>query len=244
MARILRRGMRGADVTQWQMFLIGLGLLNGYDGIFGGDTETATIAYQRRRKIDVDGVVANQTLSTAAARDNFAIVPDVEDDWPLKPAGFNSLANNAARAARFGSFQWRDVGNAAGEIVILGDWEDRNIVKVTCPIFNRVVRLHKDVADDYRAFMLHILDEGLQKLLLTDDGAFYPRYIRGSKTSLSNHAWGSAFDVNYEWNKLGAVPAGKGKKGSVREIVLIGVQHGWFWGGWFSRRDGMHFEHV
>ena len=69
-----------------------------------------------------------------------------------------------------------------------------------------------------------------------------PRYIRGSATTLSNHAWGTAFDVNYRWNQLGHVPALKGEIGSVRELVPRAHQLGFYWGGHFSRRDGMHFE--
>ena len=54
--------------------------------------------------------------------------------------------------------------------------------------------------------------------------------------------WSTAFDINYAWNRLGALPALRGEKGSVRELVAIAHQHGFYWGGHFSRRDGMHFE--
>jgi hypothetical protein len=50
------------------------------------------------------------------------------------------------------------------------------------------------------------------------------------------------FDVNFEWNRMGTVPALRGDKGSVRERVPIANEHGFYWGGHFSRRDGMHFE--
>jgi hypothetical protein len=34
-----------------------------------------------------------------------------------------------------------------------------------------------------------------------------------------------------------------GQHGSVRELVSIANEHGFFWGGHFDkRRDGMHFE--
>lgn len=69
-----------------------------------------------------------------------------------------------------------------------------------------------------------------------------PRFVRGSRTTLSNHSWGTAFDINYAWNCLGALPALRGEKGSVRELVPIAHRHGFYWGGHFSRRDGMHFE--
>lgn len=242
--RILRRGCSGSDVTAWQHFLIGRTLLTGAaDGIFGPGTDYGTRYYQQDKKLDNDGVVGNATLAKAL-QDGFAIVPDVDDDTPKCPPGFRALANNAARAAKFGAFKWKDRNNKAGEIEIQGNWVEKNIVQVICPRFRKKVSLHKQVADDYLGFMNELIDSDLAHLLLTHEGAFYPRYIRGSKTSLSNHSWGTAFDVNYEWNQLGSIPARPGTKGSVRELVMIGVKWGWYWGGWFSRRDGMHFEHV
>ena len=73
-------------------------------------------------------------------------------------------------------------------------------------------------------------------------GSFAPRFIRGSKTTLSQHAHGSAFDINVPWNGLGARGALVGEKGSVRELVLTAHRHGFYWGGWFTRKDPMHFE--
>jgi hypothetical protein len=85
-------------------------------------------------------------------------------------------------------------------------------------------------------------DAGLRNRLLTWAGGFVPRFVRGSRTTLSNHAWGTAFDVNVAWNARGAMPALRGEKGSVRELVPIANDFGFYWGGHFSRRDGMHFE--
>ena len=79
-------------------------------------------------------------------------------------------------------------------------------------------------------------------LVLTWAGSWVPRYIRGSRSRLSNHAWGTAFDINVPWNGLRRTPAFKGQKGSVRELVLIAAKLGFYWGGWFTRKDGMHFE--
>ncbi len=77
---------------------------------------------------------------------------------------------------------------------------------------------------------------------MTYDGAFNPRLIRGSATNLSCHAWGIAIDINVPWNGLGIVPSLKGQKGSVRELVKIANRLGFYWGGHFGRKDGMHFE--
>ena len=37
-------------------------------------------------------------------------------------------------------------------------------------------------------------------------------------------------------------PALLGEKGCVRELVPIAHDHGFYWGGHFTRQDGMHFE--
>ena len=83
---------------------------------------------------------------------------------------------------------------------------------------------------------------GLKPLVSSWAGAFTPRFTRGSRSVLSNHAYGSAFDINAEWNGLGALPRLLSERGSVRKLVPIANELGFYWGGHFSRRDGMHFE--
>ncbi|HYO63823.1 MAG TPA: peptidoglycan-binding protein [Pyrinomonadaceae bacterium] len=64
--RILRKGMKGDDVRQWQEFLNGQGLGVGTaDGQFGNRTFQATVQFQRRHGLGSDGVVGNNTLSKA-----------------------------------------------------------------------------------------------------------------------------------------------------------------------------------
>ena len=85
--------------------------------------------------------------------------------------------------------------------------------------------------------------EGLLDRILTFDGSFVPRFIRGSTSTLSNHAFGTAFDINAQFNPLGQEPAEMGAKGCVRELVPIANRFGFAWGGHFKKRpDGMHFE--
>ena len=58
--------------------------------------------------------------------------------------------------------------------------------------------------------------------------------MRGSTTTLSNHSFGSAFDINVAWNERDHRPALVGEKGSVRELVPIAHKWGFWWGGYFS----------
>jgi len=90
-------------------------------------------------------------------------------------------------------------------------------------------------------------DESLLDLVLTDGGMTVARYVRGSTSILSNHSYGTAFDINAPWNGLKRVPALVGARGSVRELVQTANDFGWWWGGhgWppgYDRLDGMHFE--
>jgi hypothetical protein len=75
------------------------------------------------------------------------------------------------------------------------------------------------------------------------NGAFVLRFIRGRTSTLSNHAYGSAFDINADETPLGARPRLVGQRGATRELVPLANKWGFYWGGHFgSRPDGMHFE--
>jgi len=64
---ILRRGERGPAVTDLQEKLAAIGVYSGIvDGIFGYGTEAAVLAYQRSRKLGVDGIAGQETLASIA----------------------------------------------------------------------------------------------------------------------------------------------------------------------------------
>ncbi|MBA3440391.1 MAG: peptidoglycan-binding protein [Pyrinomonadaceae bacterium] len=64
--RILREGMTGPDIEQWQKFLNREGFLPGKaDGAFGNETHQATIRFQRKHILKADGIVGDRTLNTA-----------------------------------------------------------------------------------------------------------------------------------------------------------------------------------
>lgn len=72
-------------------------------------------------------------------------------------------------------------------------------------------------------------------------GALCARLIRGSRSSISNHSWGTAIDVTIEGRLDGF-----GDGGTQLGLVIL-AEHfnaeGWFWGGAYQRReDSMHFE--
>ena len=85
-------------------------------------------------------------------------------------------------------------------------------------------------------------EAGLIDRVLTFEGAFNARFVRGSRTNLSNHAFGTAFDINFGWNRLGVEPAWPNQQGCLFELIPLAHKWGFYWGGHFQRRDGMHFE--
>lgn len=81
--------------------------------------------------------------------------------------------------------------------------------------------------------------------MLTYEGSFASRFISGSTTSLSGHAFGSAFDINAAQNVFGSRPPLVGDRGSTRALVPLANKWGFYWGGHLgSRPDGIHFEIV
>ncbi len=80
-----------------------------------------------------------------------------------------------------------------------------------------------------------LISTGYIKELKTWDGCFNIRKKRGL-ASMSLHSWGIAIDVNAFENGLNQIP--KLSPGFVKCFT----DAGFYWGGNFKRRDGMHFE--
>lgn len=249
----LRIGNRGKSVKEWQYFLIGQGYQLGIvDSIFGQKTLAATKEFQTDQLLEPDGIVGNKTIGAAMVL-GFGVVPSDEpfragSDWPSKPE-FKPLTSTLERQDLFGEFKYRHnpLPDNPENIEVLGDWAKKNIVNVKIPQLIRIkgspnVAFHKLAERQLIDLWDRWEKEGLIHLVLTWSGSYVPRFIRGNKKKLSNHAFGTAFDINYEWNKLGAEPALSGRKGSVRDLVDIANELGFYWGGHFSRQDGMHFE--
>ncbi|MDD2899083.1 MAG: M15 family metallopeptidase [Desulfuromonadaceae bacterium] len=258
MNQVLRVGSKGQDVKKWQFFLIGQGLLQGNaDGVFGDQTFTATVTFQQKNKLDADGVVGHQTL-VAAIQSGFVILDDTDDssengpNWPPRP-DFQPITSNAERQKLFSKFSYQHDPQPDNyeNIRILGNWEADNIVTVTIPQLAGIsgapksgnIQVHRLVANQFTMLWQAWQNTDLLSRVRTYDGSYVPRFVRGSTSTLSNHAFGSAFDINVKWNNIGTLPALKEENGSVRELVQLANQHGFYWGGHYAKRpDGMHFE--
>lgn len=158
----------------------------------------------------------------------------------------------ANREALFGRFEYEDLGPNTDDIRITDGWDTQNVGSVAIPQLRRFkregkTRFFKKAHEQLRGLFNAWEKAGLLGNILTWDGAFNPRYMRKAthdRAHLSNHSWGTAFDINAAWNKLGKPVARLGKPGCVLELVEIAYDYGFYWGGHFGggRSDGMHFE--
>lgn len=78
-----------------------------------------------------------------------------------------------------------------------------------------------------------------------DDWGYAERTIRGDSTTLSNHASGTAIDLNATAHPLGTAPTANYSKDEIANIrAIVALTEGCVrWGGDYTgRKDGMHFE--
>jgi hypothetical protein len=237
------------EIRLFQFFLIGQGFYTGKaDGDYGDLTRKAVRGFQSKYGLVVDGIVGRKTLQKALE------LGFMRDTFPLKPE-FKPLSTTADKQRIFGRFSYEASNDLEDRdsVRIKGTWVDDNIERVFIPqlkgvpMFDGLVcdgftRCHKLVKNQMINLFAEWEKAGLIHLVKTWQGCFHPRFVRGRYGVLSNHSWGSAFDINYEWNRLGVTPAFVGQEGSVRLLVEIANRHGFYWGGHFDRKDGMHFE--
>jgi D-alanyl-D-alanine carboxypeptidase/Putative peptidoglycan binding domain len=251
--KVLRLGSKGTLTRRWQLFLRGQGFLLLVNGTFDQETDAATRAFQEKHKLTVDGIVGNQSFGKAMLLgfEGVEFLDEAGSGFPKEPK-FPSLNSTAERQQIFGKFAFEPAPAADNpeRIRILGTWEADNLVSVTVPQLVGIpgfhkegrVRFHRKAADQLLGVWEEWQEKGLLDRVLNFGGAFNARFIRGSRTVLSNHAFGTAFDINTRENPLGAQPALPGRPGCVFELVPIAHRWGFYWGGHFTRRDGMHFE--
>lgn len=262
--KVIKRGDNSELVGDWQTFLRGEKLYFGkIDNDFGNATDLATKRFQEKNGLKADGIVGQATYSKAIKKgfNLDEIIPSVtnNDNVPPKP-NFPPITGNSQREKIFGKFEFRPnptKSNPEG-IIITDNWAKENIVRVELPALSKATNgkykamlWHKECEYQLVKMFERFEKENLHTKILSFAGAFYPRFIRGSRTQLSNHSWGTAFDINVPQNGLGKKPAMIGQKGSVRELVPIANECGFYWGGHFGkeqngkyigRMDGMHFE--
>jgi hypothetical protein len=253
--KVLQKDSKGEAVKQWQSFLRGQGYKVDVTGEFDDNTVKNTKRFQRKYNLEkVDGIVGNKTLGQAASL-GFQLVDYSGTDlgYPPKP-NFRPLVSNASRQNKFGPLEFVPApsSNNPEKIKITNNWDRDYLVKVTIPQLvgikganqSRTLRFHKKAAEQLKELWREWEERQLLQYVLTFDGAYSPRFVRGAaqRQSLSNHAFGTAFDINCQWNRFGAQPSTSNSNGNLYKLVPVANEFGFYWGGHFSRKDGMHFE--
>jgi len=155
------------------------------------------------------------------------------------------MANNITKLIkRYG----KPVAGSDFETKNLVLWDVPKYINKMLPCLPNKIYCNKDIVEPlngvfldlihaYMAGSLSVLDS-----LVTWDGCFNIRPKRGyeneaDEETLSTHAFAISVDVNAFRNQLGKEPTFS------RRFVKIWENHGFIWGGYFKRKDGMHFEY-
>ena len=126
-------------------------------------------------------------------------------------------------AAVVGTFIYTVLGG--GRIAPEDDWVSTHISTESVPILGQMT-CNRAIFPQLRAALTEIEERGLADEIHVDEyaGCYYPRFIAGT-TTLSNHAFGLAFDLNVPGNQRGTV-------GEIdRTVVSIFETWGFGWGG-------------
>ena len=157
---------------------------------------------------------------------------DVVAQYGLDPKA-RQIANVVGTVAQaVGNYTYRAVGG--GAIAPDPAWVKSHIVTDTVPILGRVT-CNKALFPQLKAALAEVQSRGLASTVHSTAGCYYPRFIAGT-SSLSNHAFGLAIDINAPENERGT--AGQMN----RQVVQIFESWGFTWGGTWHYTDPMHFE--
>ena len=142
------------------------------------------------------------------------------------------LAGSVADAV--GIFNYTVIGG--GRIAPDPSWVAGHITTEVVPILGAVT-CNRLIFPQLRAALTEVVTDGLAAQIHPDEyaGCYYPRFIAGT-TTLSNHSFGLALDLNVPGNQRGTV-------GQIdRRVVAIFERWGFTWGGRWRYTDPMHFE--
>lgn len=263
----LALGQKSPLAKLWNEFLRSRGFAAGAADIFDVQANEGTSQLQkwlidqdpgsRKGRIQVDGSPGNQTFGYACAIDKDdifdppAIANAVGVAYPVRQASL-PLPSLKLQISTFGEIVAKPAPTASNkERIIITNGFEANIVTRFVPQLvgkdgapaSGKLGMHRLIADQLVGLWAAWEALGLAGLVTGFGGLWVPRYIRGSTTTLSNHAWGTAFDINVSANYLWHLPAFPGENGSLFKLIPVAQDYGFGWGGHYrGRLDGMHFE--
>ena len=152
----------------------------------------------------------------------------------LQPGAAQIAVVTGTVADAVGVYRYTVLGG--GRIAPDADWARTHIATEVVPLLGSVT-CNKVLFPQLKQALRDIIDRGLADKIHPEQfaGCYYPRFIAGTST-LSNHAFGLALDINAVENQRGTV-------GLIdRGVVAIFQRWGFTWGGDWRYTDPMHFE--
>jgi D-alanyl-D-alanine carboxypeptidase-like protein len=159
---------------------------------------------------------------------------DIATRRGLDPSAAQVAVVTGTVADAVGVFKYSVLGG--GHIAPDPAWVSSHIATEVVPILGSVT-CNKLIFPQLKAALQEVIDRGLIDKIHPGEyaGCYYPRFIAGS-TTLSNHAFGLALDLNVPGNQRGTV--GEMDRG----VVEVFKKWGFAWGGDWGYTDPMHFE--
>ena len=161
--------------------------------------------------------------------------------------------SHAQRVTLFGhvTFKPHPTKNDPDAVIMPWDWKAKHLREYMVPQLARLGVNHS-VTFHYKSGPRMVKlwqawdDRGYLDAVATWNGSFVTRFKRGSARAneydLSNHSWGTAFDINARLMPRGT-PIAKVPP-EFLELVPVAEEFGFAWGGYFGTPDPMHFECV
>jgi len=131
--------------------------------------------------------------------------------------------------------KWGSPSTREDEGAYMVVWDVPEYITKAIPEIPRRIYCNTQMIVPLETAFLNIINRGLTNLIKTWDGCFDIRRKRG-RNSWSLHSWGIALDINAAWNGLGKVPQ------MPMQLVECFTDAGFWWGGTWKRKDGMHFQ--
>jgi hypothetical protein len=140
--------------------------------------------------------------------------------------------------AQFGKFAYTDLSK--GLIDIDDGWERANLVILKRTKLRPPVQVHRLIADWLDASLELALAEAPGYKIRLIGGHAARRQRNDAKGPISTHAWGVAFDINWDTN-----PMKKPLTTDIPDEFDLKMRHlGWVSGRDFSIPDPMHYQWV
>ncbi|WP_439937756.1 M15 family metallopeptidase [Nocardia sp. N13] len=184
---------------------------------------------------DITPATIRKPLERLVGKDASVQMLDVASRLGLDPdAKLTAIPTGGTLGSVVGTFRYTVIGG--GRIAPDPSWVAANIRTEVVPILGSVT-CHKDLFPQLRAALLEVQQRNLSDKIHPEEyaGCYYPRFIANT-TTLSNHSFGLALDLNTPGN-------GRGTVGEMdRDVVAIFKTWGFAWGGDWRWTDPMHFE--